>query len=77
MKKTKADLERENAELRERLGEETARPTGHTITGCTIKMSDPDPTAIAVAEAVTEAMKALQKLASRNSYGIYLAGNDR
>jgi hypothetical protein len=61
--------------LKRQLAEEQGRPTGHTISNCHIDMSAPDPTKVAIAEAVREGMKALQGLGG-DSYGIYLPSKD-
>jgi hypothetical protein len=45
------------------------------IENCTVDMSKPDETKIAIAKAVEEGMKALQSLGG-NSYGIYLNNKD-
>lgn len=72
---TKKELESKLKELQAQLSREQERPTGHTISNCNIDMTKPDATKIAVAEAVKEGMKALQKLGG-DSYGIYLSGNE-
>ena len=68
---TKADLEETVKSLEALLETERQRPTGHIISGCTIDLSKPDETKIAVANAVEEGMKALQSLGG-DSYGIYM-----
>lgn len=68
---TKPELEETVKRLEDLLEVEQHRPTGHIISGCTIDLSKPDETKIAVANAVEEGMKALQSLGGDN-YGIYM-----
>lgn len=73
---TKKELEQKVAELQKALEEEKQRPTGHSVTGCSFDMSNPDQTKIAIAEAVKEGMKALQSLGG-DSVAISFGGIDR
>lgn len=70
---TKSELEQKLKEVTEQLETERNRPTGHKLEQCSIDMSSPDETKIAIANAVNEGMKALQGLGG-NSYGIYFEG---
>lgn len=45
-----------------------------SIENCTVDMSKPDLTKLAIAKAVEEGMKALQTLGG-NNYGIYISSN--
>lgn len=69
-KKTKPELEQELQDTKNALEKEQQRMMYH-IEGCNISTSDPDPVKMAIANAVAEGMKALQK-AGGNSYGIYI-----
>ena len=68
--KTKKDLEKEIIELKSQLDAERSRPTGHTVTGNHVDMSKSP--ALAIAKAVEEGMKALQRCSHGNTYGIYV-----
>lgn len=70
-KKTKADLEKELAEMKIKLEALEGISTGHTVQNChiTVESSKSD---LAVARAVEEGMKALQQINKKPTYGLYL-----
>lgn len=73
---TKKELELKVKTLEEAL---STIPRGNSISDVSIDMSKPDETKLAIANAVSEGMKALQSLAEdqSNSYGIYISsGNE-
>ena len=69
---TKAELVKKIEVLESSLEKELSRPTRHTISSCSVDMTKPDETKLAVAKAVTEGMKALQSLGGE-VYGVYIA----
>lgn len=69
---TKIELIEQIGELEKELKREKSLPKGLTVSQCSIDMTKPDTTKLAIANAVAEGMKALQSLGG-DSYGLYVA----